>query len=74
MVSCRSQWSEELQRQGVPAIPLATTHFLVMRTREGAEKIAELVRDRQVRWDAAKVSAAKQKILGSTDHRTEAVH
>jgi pimeloyl-ACP methyl ester carboxylesterase len=74
VVSCRSQWSEELQRQGVPAIPLATTHFRVMRSREGAERIAELVQERQFRWDAAKVGAARHKLLGGAEHRTEAVH
>ncbi len=63
VVHVSSQWSADLQRQGIPALPLSTTHFLAMRSTAGAEAIAELVAKREPRWDVAKVMAARQALL-----------
>src|SRR5262249_20422872 len=38
----KSQWSEELQRQGVPAYPLRVTHWDVMTNERSAELITSL--------------------------------
>src|SRR5262249_45381257 len=51
VVSCRCQWPEDLQKQGVPAVPLQALHFQALRTQAGADKVAELIRSRQPRWD-----------------------
>ena len=40
LVSLPSQWSEDLQRQGIPAYPLAANHWLAMRSAKGAELLA----------------------------------
>jgi pimeloyl-ACP methyl ester carboxylesterase len=62
VVSCRSQWPEDLQKQGIPAFPLSTTHWSAIRSRKAVEKIAELVRDPLPRWDASKVAAVRKQI------------
>jgi pimeloyl-ACP methyl ester carboxylesterase len=67
IVNCHSQWSEDLQQQLIPAVPLLTTHFLAMRTRQGARKVAELVREPQPRWNADQVAAARQRMLKVRD-------
>jgi pimeloyl-ACP methyl ester carboxylesterase len=65
IVTCRRQWTEDLQIQGIPVLPLATTHFLAMRTHESAEKIAAVIRENDPRWDAAQVNKAKHKLFGT---------
>lgn len=65
LVALDSQWPEDLQAQGIPATTLVAGHFTVTRTRSGAEKVADLVRSRQPRWDEADVQAAMPTILGT---------
>jgi pimeloyl-ACP methyl ester carboxylesterase len=64
LVSKRSQWTEELQRQGVPAVRVGETHWHVLHGKKGVELIGSLVREPQPRWDAARVAAARRDILG----------
>lgn len=64
MVSCKSQWSPDLQKQGIPAVRLATTHLTVLRAPKTVEKIAELVRAPHPRWTADKVEAMRKSIVG----------
>ena len=64
VVSCRSQWSPDLQAQGVPAYALRTTHLEAMRSSRSAELISRLVKEKQKRWDAATVAAVRKKLLG----------
>jgi pimeloyl-ACP methyl ester carboxylesterase len=64
LVLCRSQWPDDLQRQGVPAYPLNCTHFFAVRTQKAAELLAGLVREPLPRWDASRVSAARRALLG----------
>jgi len=63
-VACKSQWSPDLQKQGIPAIRLATTHLTVLRTPKTAEKIAQLVREDHPRWSQEKVQAMRKSIIG----------
>jgi pimeloyl-ACP methyl ester carboxylesterase len=69
MVSCRCQWTEDLQKQGIPAVALHKNHHNAIASQAGADVVARLVRENQPRWDAAKVAAEKKKILweGSPD-------
>ncbi len=64
VVSARSQWSEDLQIQGVPAVPLSAEHWTALRNERGLEVIARLVRERQPRWDAARVAAMRKQLFG----------
>jgi pimeloyl-ACP methyl ester carboxylesterase len=63
VVATNSQWSEDLQKQGIPAVVLPVWHNAVMRCPSGVEKIAELVREKQPRWSAEKVAEQKPVIL-----------
>ena len=63
VVSDDSQWPQDLQDQGVPAIQLVTMHFTAMRSDRIGRKIAELVRDDQPRWSQEQVVAARKEML-----------
>ncbi len=65
LVSSHSAWSEDLQRQGIPAYTLATEHLHAVRSEEGVRLIAELVRDDVPRWDALQVEAMRKHLWGS---------
>jgi len=62
VVSTRSQWPEDLQAQGVPAVPLRTEHWEAVRGAQAAQVIANLVRDKLPRWDAVQVAAMRQRL------------
>jgi pimeloyl-ACP methyl ester carboxylesterase len=64
MVSNRSQYPPDLQRQGVPAYPLNSTHWMLLRSRKGVELVARLVREKQPRWDDKQVEAVRRRLLG----------
>jgi pimeloyl-ACP methyl ester carboxylesterase len=63
VVAVDSQWSDDLRRQGIPAVLLPMGHNSVLRTASGIEKVAELVREKQPRWTAEKVAEQKRMIL-----------
>jgi pimeloyl-ACP methyl ester carboxylesterase len=64
VVSCKSQWSECLQAQGIPAHTLRTSHWDAVRGAAGAELIARLVKEEQKRWDERTVRESRKKVLG----------
>jgi pimeloyl-ACP methyl ester carboxylesterase len=64
LVQTRSQWSEELQRLGVPAVLSNVNHFEAMQNPDTAQIIAELVRQKLTRWSPEEVEKAR-KILFS---------
>jgi hypothetical protein len=63
LVSCRSQWPEDLQRQGIPMAKLTTTHFVVMHTKKTAIQLADLIARDQPRWGPQQVEAARVSAL-----------
>jgi len=62
VVSTGSQWPEDLQSQGVPAVLLRTEHWEALRGAHAAQVIARLVRERQPRWNASQVAALRQRL------------
>ncbi len=63
LVSCQSQWPEDLQRQGIPVVRLPTTHMVVMHSKKTALILADqIVRDHP-RWRSFQVEAARESIL-----------
>jgi pimeloyl-ACP methyl ester carboxylesterase len=60
LVACRCQWPEDLQRQGVPAAFIATTHWFAIRGQKGIDLLARLVREPQPRWDPSQVAEARR--------------
>jgi pimeloyl-ACP methyl ester carboxylesterase len=65
LVATRSQWSDDLQKQGIPAYALVVTHWDAMKNGQVIDAIARLVKDPQPRWDANRVAVARKKLLGS---------
>ncbi len=64
VVSDSSQWSEDLQAQGIPAVHLNTTHPTAVRSARVAEVLAQLVREKQPRWENDKIASMRKTILG----------
>lgn len=64
VVWSRSQWTEDLQSQGVPAFTLKATHWDAMSGTRAPELLAKLVLDPLPRWNATQVSEARKSILG----------
>ena len=44
MVSNRSQYPPDLQKQGIPAYPFSSTHWMVLRSQKGVALVTRLVR------------------------------
>jgi hypothetical protein len=53
-----------LQKQGIPAYPLPSTHWALLRSRKGAELVARLVRETLPRWDDKQVEAVRRRLPG----------
>lgn len=62
IVSTRSQWSEDLQAQGIPVHQIHTDHLRAARGKPGVTLITELVQESQPRWSASDVSAARKRL------------
>ncbi|MHB1424075.1 MAG: esterase/lipase family protein [Gemmataceae bacterium] len=63
-VSNRSQYPPDLQKQGIPAYPFQSTHWMVLRCHKGAELVARLVRETQPRWNEKQVASVRRQMLG----------
>jgi pimeloyl-ACP methyl ester carboxylesterase len=64
VVRADSQWTPDLQRQGIPAVRLQTTHVTAMRSKTVALHLAALVIEPQPRWTMKQVVAAREAIFG----------
>jgi pimeloyl-ACP methyl ester carboxylesterase len=66
VVNLRSQWSDDLQRQGVPAVVAACNHFEAMTCEVCTKEVAALVSGRVVRWDEEKTAQARRVLFGES--------
>lgn len=64
VVPARSQWSTDLQLQGIPAYALRLLHNEAMTSPKSVELIARLVGEPQPRWDSKKVVEVRRAVLG----------
>jgi len=65
-VVCREcQWTEELRKQGIPAICVPVSHAQAMRTTKGTEAIVDAIKTKQSRWDEDKVRKSSREILNN---------
>ena len=64
MVAAGSQWPEELQKQGVPAVAVRCNHFDAMTGDKCVSAIAEILKGKVVRWDEGQVTQAKKALFG----------
>lgn len=67
VVPLASQWPEQLQKQGIPAVLVPCNHFEAMKCERGVEAISELVRGKVVRWTPKQVEQARAALFGTTD-------
>jgi triacylglycerol esterase/lipase EstA (alpha/beta hydrolase family) len=66
-----SQWTPDLQAQGVPAEVVFVPHVGAMYSTHMADRVAALVKSPQPRWSHERVVAARPKILGLTSAFTK---
>jgi hypothetical protein len=64
VVTCASQWTVDLQKQGIPAVSVLSSHSHMVRDDKVVETVASLLRTKQERWPAERVDKAKKEILG----------
>lgn len=67
VVTLRGQWPEDLQRQGICAVPLVTMHLQATQTQANVEVIAGVVRKEHPRWDTNQVALARAQLFGGED-------
>jgi pimeloyl-ACP methyl ester carboxylesterase len=58
------QWTEDLRKQGIPAVVLPVVHPQAMRSSRTARLIAELVHSATPRWTDQEVEQARKRVLG----------
>ncbi len=60
----RSQWPEDLQRQGIPAYSIESTHWHILQSPKAVDLVGRLVRTPQPRWTPKQVAAGRKQIFG----------
>jgi hypothetical protein len=69
VVPLRSQWPEELQRQGIPAVLVPCTHFDAMTCDKGVKAVLEVTRGKVLRWKPEEVAKARAALFGDREKK-----
>lgn len=69
VVSLTSQWPDQLQKQGVPAVLVACNHFDAMKSEKTAKAISELMKGKIVRWTPEQVETARTALFGAKEKK-----
>jgi hypothetical protein len=69
LVNLVSQWPEEFRKLGVPAVLVPGSHFDAMISPVGVKAIAELAREKLVRWSPEEVEQARKVLFRDPDER-----
>jgi len=64
MVHIRSQWPEDLQTQGVPAVLVRCNHFDAMTSPDSVKAIVDLTKGKVVRWKREETTQAQRLLFG----------
>lgn len=64
VVGLASQWSEDLQKQGVPAVVVGCGHKDILTSTKGIEAIAKATGEPAPRWTADKVATGRKAVFG----------
>lgn len=64
LVYVRSQWPDDLQRAGVPAVLVNVSHFDAMHNAEAVKAVAELAREKLTRWSPEETEKARRILFG----------
>jgi len=63
VVPCKSQWTPDLQKQGIPAVGVIGSHREVVHEARVAETLVGLLREKQTRWSPERIDQAKKEFL-----------
>jgi pimeloyl-ACP methyl ester carboxylesterase len=63
LVKCKSQWSDDLQSQGIPAVRVRVSHLAAVEQAESILAIARAVREPAPRWDRQQVQLVGHEML-----------
>ena len=63
IVEFDSQWPEDLQKQGIPAVLVASYHNESVKAEVPVKAIGELAREKLVRWSSEDVATAKKVVF-----------
>lgn len=69
IVSFSSQWPEELQRQGVPAVLVPSYHNEAMKADAPVKAIGELAREKLARWTREEVEQGRKVLFEAQSSR-----
>lgn len=72
VVSLRSQWPDELQKLGVPAVLVPCHHFEPMTSERGVKAVLEVTRGKVVRWSPDEVAKARAVLFGEREKEEKA--
>ncbi|QJW93931.1 esterase/lipase family protein [Frigoriglobus tundricola] len=64
LVRTHSQWPEDLQQLGVPAVLVDTNHFTAMEHPTAVKRISELAREKLTRWGPDETEKARKELFG----------
>ncbi len=64
LVRTHSQWPDDIQQLGVPAVLVDTNHFTAMEHPTAVKKISELARERLTRWGPDEAEKARKELFG----------
>ena len=64
LVPTRSQWTDDLQKCGVPIVCSPAHHFVVMQYAPAIKSITELAREKLVRWSPEETERARKVLFG----------
>jgi hypothetical protein len=63
VVPCQSQWTADLQKQGIPAVAMICGHRDAVRDSKMAKSLAGVICEPHPRWTAERVEIAKKEIF-----------
>lgn len=64
LVVLDSQWPDDLRAQGIPAVLVAVNHFDAMKSPQSVAAVAELAREKLVRWTPEQVELGRDIVFG----------
>ena len=70
LVKVRSQWTEDLQQLGVPAVLAIVNHFEAMDDADTAKTILKLAKGKLTRWSPEEVETARKVLFGEQTTRS----
>ena len=69
VVAVKSQWPDDLQKQGVPAVLVGVNHFEAMSSDKGVKAIQDVLKGKVKRWSADETDKARSALFGEKEKR-----